>query len=290
MERQKKREGEINEVEARMQSEIENLKQENNTLKREKEAAMQRHVDDQQQHDDDVVREMLTGPFVNLPTPDATNTFGKMSTMLANNMCWQRVSPEIHRQIMEKARQQEERHNRLLESMAKMTEKPAMDTPKELPAVEPQTRGGERVTFCQRVKDIITKAATKNGQSMQSNAKGHERSYTFWIDAEVFCRAMDTLLREDEKMLTDFLDGNIFCTQVGRVCFFIGKVIEMHLINDAKLQLTDLTFAFEDYYQNTRSVRTKLSVKECTPAQKVLMGVFRGLLNRYKSVNKPKIN
>lgn len=279
-----------NEAEARMRSEIENLKQENSHLRSEKEAAMQRHVDDQQQHDDDVVREMLTGPFVDLPTPDATNTFGKMSTMLANNMRWQRVSPEIHRQIMEKARQQEERHNRLLESMAKMTEKPAMDTPKELPAVEPQTLGGERVTFCQRVKDIITKAATKNGQSMQSNAKGHERSYTFWIDAEAFCRAMDTLLREDEKMLTDYLGGSIFCTQVGRVCFFIGKVIEMHLINDAKLQLTDLTFAFEDCYPNTRSVRTKLSVKECTPDQKVLMGVFRGLLNRYKSVNKSKIN
>lgn len=269
-------------LEASLRSQIDGLLQENSDLRSQKEAERQRHIDDQQQHDDEVVKNMLYQPFRDLPTHEATNTFGQMSTLLAGDPCWQRISPEIHRGIMEKSRQREERHDRLMESVAKLAEKPAPEAPREQHVAEPLPQTNGEVTFCQRVKDIITKAATKNGQSMQSHAKGHERTYTFWIDAEAFCKAMDTLLREDEKMLTDFLGGSIFCTQVGRVCFFIGRVIEMHLINDANLQLTDLTFAFEDYYPNTQSVRTKLSAKECTPDQKVLLRVFQGLLNRYK--------
>ena len=93
---------------------------------------------------------------------------------------------------------------------------------------------------------------------------------------------MDELLNEHEKLLKEFLGGTLYSTQVSKVCFFIGRVVDMHLINDNSLQLKDLLFAFEDYYPNILSVKTKLSAKDCTPSQKVLLGIFQGLLRRYR--------
>lgn len=269
-------------LEASLRNQIDGLLLENSDLRSQREAEMQRHIENQQQHDDEVVRNMLLNPFCDLPTSEAAHTFGQMAILLTGDARWQRVSPEIHRGIMEKARLQDSINSKLLEYMGKLMERPTPEAPKEQPmaAVQPQSCG--EVTFCQRVKDIITKAATKNGQRMQSRAKGHERTYTFRIDAEAFCRAMDTLLREDAAMLEEFLGGTLCSTQVGKVCFFIGRVVEMHVINDDNLQLTDLLFAFEDCYPNLQTVKTKLSAKECSPSQKVLLGVFRGLLNRYK--------
>ena len=48
-------------------------------------------------------------------------------------------------------------------------------------------------SFAERVKAIMRKAATKNGQMVASNARGHAREYRFYVDAEAFCKAMDEM-------------------------------------------------------------------------------------------------
>jgi len=153
------------------------------------------------------------------------------------------------------------------------------------PAAQPEqvaAQGAGQVSFAARVKDIVQLAATRNGQRIESHAKGHERSYIFRIDAEAFGKAMDDLLEQHADKLKEFLGGTLDSTQVTKVCFFIGHVVDMHLINDESLQMTDLLFAFEDYYPSLQTVKTKLSVKECSPSQKVLLGTFEGLLRRHK--------
>ena len=69
--------------------------------------------------------------------------------------------------------------------------------------------------------------------------------------------------------------------QVTKVCFFIGHVIRMHVINDSNLQMADVVFAFEDYYDNAQTVKAKLGDKKTTCDQNVLLGTFEGLLRRY---------
>ena len=45
--------------------------------------------------------------------------------------------------------------------------------------------------FTDRVKCIISRAATKNGQRIETSARGHAGAYLFYIDAEAFCKAID---------------------------------------------------------------------------------------------------
>jgi hypothetical protein len=137
-------------------------------------------------------------------------------------------------------------------------------------------------TFVDRVKGIVRKAATKNGQRVESNARGHVGAYIFHIDAEVFCRAMDEMASSYGQDLQAFLGGSLNCVQVTKVCLFIGHVIRMNTINDTSLQMSDILFAFEDYYDNLQTVKAKLGDKKTTSDQNVLLGTFQGLLKKYK--------
>jgi hypothetical protein len=132
------------------------------------------------------------------------------------------------------------------------------------------------------VKGIVRKAATKNGQRVESNARGHVGAYILHIDAEVFCRAMDEMASSYGQDLQAFLGGSLNCVQVTKVCLFIGHVIRMNTINDTSLQMSDILFAFEDYYDNLQTVKAKLGDKKTTSDQNVLLGTFQGLLKRYK--------
>lgn len=138
-------------------------------------------------------------------------------------------------------------------------------------------------SFADRVKSIIRKAAGKNGQRMQTMAKGHAGAYIYYIDADAFCKAMDEMANSYSDRLAEFLGGSLNTVQVTKVCFFIGHVIRMHLINDASLQMSDLLFAFEDYYQNPATVKAKLGDKQSTCDQDLVMGTFEGLLRKYKT-------
>ena len=52
----------------------------------------------------------------------------------------------------------------------------------------------EQETFADRVKAIMCEAATKNGQQIETSAKGHAGVYLYHINAEAFCKAMDEMV------------------------------------------------------------------------------------------------
>ena len=138
-------------------------------------------------------------------------------------------------------------------------------------------------SFAERVKAIMRKAATKNGQTIKSNARGHEREYKFYVDADAFCKAMDEMAAVYADKLKEMLGGTLATVQVTKVCTFIGHVIRMQVINDEKLQAVDLLFAFEGYYDKPQTVQAKLGQKNTTDDQNVVLGTFQGLLKKYKS-------
>ena len=149
-------------------------------------------------------------------------------------------------------------------------------------SVETMENHDRQETFADRVKAIVRKAATKNGQRVESNARGHAGAYIYHIDAEAFCKAMDEMVSSYGQDLQAFLGGSLNCVQVTKVCLFIGHVIRMHVINDINLQMADILFAFEGYYDNLQTVKAKLGDKKTTSDQNVLLGTFQGLLKKYK--------
>lgn len=177
-------------------------------------------------------------------------------------------------------RQQEkeaEEMEREFADFEEVVEEPRTSTsqkPKEAPVMQE--------TFADRVKAIVRKAATKNGQRVESNARGHAGAYIYHIDAEAFCKAMDEMVSSYGQDLQAFLGGSLRCVQVTKVCMFIGHVIRMSTINDTSLQMSDILFAFEDYYDNLQTVKAKLGDKKTTSEQNVLLGTFQGLLKKYK--------
>lgn len=136
-------------------------------------------------------------------------------------------------------------------------------------------------TFADRVKAIMRKAATKNGQRIESNARGNACAYIYNVNADAFCKAMDEMVRLHSEKLKAFLGGTLQCVQVTKVCFWIGNVIRMHVINDVNLQMVDILFAFEGYYDNLQTVNAKLGDKKKTSEQNVILGTFEGLLRKF---------
>ena len=138
-------------------------------------------------------------------------------------------------------------------------------------------------TFADRVKAIMCKAAEKNGQQIESRARGYAGTYIYNINAEAFCKAMDEMVSTYGDSLKELLGGSLNCLQVTKVCFFIGNVVRMHIINDVDLQTVDMLFAFEDYYENLQTVQAKLGDKKTSSEQDLILGTFEGLLRKYKS-------
>jgi hypothetical protein len=138
-------------------------------------------------------------------------------------------------------------------------------------------------SFAERVKAIMRKAATKNGQTIKSNARGHEREYKFYVDADAFGKAMDEMVAVYADKLKEMLGGTLATVQVTKVCAFIGHVIRMQEINDERLQAVDLLFAFEDYYSNLQTVQARLGDRNKSDDQDVALGTFQGLLKKHNS-------
>ena len=157
-------------------------------------------------------------------------------------------------------------------------EVPATKVQPAKPKVQPVTAE----TFADRVKAIMRKAAEKNGQRIESRARGNAGTYIYHVDAEAFCQAMDKLVSMHGEKLKAFLGGTMENVQVTKVCFFIGQTISRQIINDSQLQLADIFFAFEKYYKLS-TVQSRLSVKSCTDEESVLLGTFEGLLRTCKT-------
>ena len=154
--------------------------------------------------------------------------------------------------------------------------------PKEQPKIQNQTSAPAE-SFAERVKAIMRKAATKNGQAIKSNARGHEREYKFYVNADAFCKAMDEMSAVYADKLREMLGGTLATVQVTKVCTFIGHVIRMQEINDERLQAVDLLFAFEGYYSNLQTVQARLGDRNKSDDQDVALGTFQGLLKKHKS-------
>lgn len=157
-------------------------------------------------------------------------------------------------------------------------ESPAIVRPAMKPKVQPVTAE----TFADRVKAIMRKAAEKNGQRIESHARGNAGTYIYNVDAEAFCLAMDKMVSMHGEKLKAYLGGTMENVQVTKVCFFIGQTISRQIINDSQLQLADMFFAFEKYYKLS-TVQSRLSVKSCTDEESVLLGTFEGLLRTCKT-------
>ena len=177
-------------------------------------------------------------------------------------------------------RQQEKEAEEMEREFADFEE--VVDEPRTSTSQKPKEAPVMQETFADRVKAIVRKAATKNGQRVESNARGHAGAYIYHIDAEAFCKAMDEMVSSYGQDLQAFLGGSLRCVQVTKVCMFIGHVIRMSTINDTSLQMSDILFAFEDYYDNLQTVKAKLGDKKTTSDQNVLLGTFQGLLKKYK--------
>ena len=137
-------------------------------------------------------------------------------------------------------------------------------------------------TFFDRVKAIIRLTASKNGQVIKCRAKGHTTFYTYYINAECLCKALDEMVDKEIDRFIEFLGGNIYNVQLSKVCYFIGHVLRMNVINDTTLPMNDILFAFEPYYSKKTSLHSKLCDKTTTPAMNVFMGIFEGLLRRFQ--------
>ena len=151
----------------------------------------------------------------------------------------------------------------------------------EQPTNKPSQPKGE--TFADRVKAIIRKAASRNGQTIESHAKGHPGSYTYYINADCFCQAMDTLQEEEADRLSSYLSGNLESKQASQVCMFIGHTLRMNIINSPDLQIADMVFAFKDYYPNEKTVQSRLSNRTCSNEEQLLFRKFRVILNRFNT-------
>lgn len=157
-------------------------------------------------------------------------------------------------------------------------EEKEVETPKQEP--KPQAVEEENVSFVERVKAIIRKAATKNGQQMVSREKGHVANYTYYINAEVFCMAIDQLASEQADDLLSFLGKDLNNTKILKVCTFIGNVIRMNIINNKDMHISDIIFAFQDYYPNKNTIKSRLSNKLSKSEYQRFFGTVKVILNK----------
>lgn len=154
---------------------------------------------------------------------------------------------------------------------------PATSNGSDMPDVDE-----DQESFVDRVKAIITKAAEKNNKEITSNARGRAYTYHYYINKEKFCNAMDKFAVEKPEMLEKYLGDTLHNVNVGVVAKFIGRVIDMEIINNNLLQRVDILFAFEDYYPNATTVKNKMSDKNLSPDDKLLFGTFEGYLKTAK--------
>jgi len=134
-------------------------------------------------------------------------------------------------------------------------------------------------TFIDRTCAIARKIADNNGKVVDTRAKGRSSSYRLNFNAKAVCEALHNFREEYPEELKEFLGGKYENTQVGRVCMFLGHVIRMEIVNDDRLQMKDILFAFKGYYE-PGTVQTRLSNKTCTDQELHFFRKFRVVLNR----------
>ena len=135
--------------------------------------------------------------------------------------------------------------------------------------------------FVNRVKDIVTRAARKNGETIPANPRGLAGEYTFFVDGGRIAKMMDDLRKNHEAKINEFLCCTSKYDGVMIVAPFIGRLLQMEGLRARDLQLTDLEFAFSPYYTNTASAVKRMSTKLESAEANMLFSLLKGMLKKY---------
>ena len=139
--------------------------------------------------------------------------------------------------------------------------------------------------FVNRVKAIVMEAAKKNGETIKTNTRAWQGEYVFFVDGQRIAKMMDDLRKNHENKINEFISRHFKSNKydgVMTVAPFIGGLLELEEIKARGLQLTDLEFAFEPYYNSASSAVRRLSAKLESDEAKVLYGLLIGFQKRHK--------
>ena len=139
--------------------------------------------------------------------------------------------------------------------------------------------------FVNRVKAIVLEMAKKNGETIPAKPRGQAAEYIFFVDGQRLAKMMDDLRKNHENKINEFISRHFKSNKydgVMTVAPFIGGLLELEEIKARGLQLTDLEFAFEPYYNSASSAVRRLSAKLESDEAKVLYGLLIGFQKRHK--------
>ena len=139
--------------------------------------------------------------------------------------------------------------------------------------------------FVNMVKAIVLEMAKKNGEKIPAKPRGQAAEYVFFVDGQRLAKMMDDLRKNHENKINEFISRHFKSNKydgVMTVAPFIGGLLELEEIKARGLQLTDLEFAFEPYYNSASSAVRRLSAKLESDEAKVLYGLLIGFQKRHK--------
>lgn len=139
--------------------------------------------------------------------------------------------------------------------------------------------------FVNRVKDIVTKAAEKNGQQIDAKPNGWSVPYIYNIDARRICDIMDDLRKNYEHYIANVI--NAYPNPVGTTLIgaFIGRILKIEGLACSKLQYSDLNFALKYFYNDVKDPSKRLSDKfndEVKSEGDLLINTFIGLMKKHQ--------
>ena len=135
--------------------------------------------------------------------------------------------------------------------------------------------------FIDRVEAIFNKAAEKNGETINVNAKGWSGQYRFYVDAKRIVKMLDDLRQNSEQKVKEYLDLFKGCVSVSAVAPFVGEILDIEELRVKELQKSDLKFAFEPFYGMAGMAVSKMSSKVGKTESEMLINTLKGLLKKY---------
>lgn len=118
----------------------------------------------------------------------------------------------------------------------------------EHPESRPQGEDETVENFVDRVKRIMLKAEDRNGEKIEYEDNKHNTcTYEFKVEGKLFGQVMDEVKEKYPELIISYLDGKTGDNAIGvtKVCPFIGRIVDMQIINDSYLRKKDLEPAFQ---------------------------------------------
>lgn len=178
-------------------------------------------------------------------------------------------------------RQQEKEAEEMEREFADFEEVVDETKPKTAPKPEVKPELPPADVFVNRIKDIVKKAAEKNGQTIPAKPRGQVSEYTFFVDGKRIAKMMDDLRKNHETKINDFLGATRKYDGVMIVAPFIGGILKIEELRSRDLQLRDLEFAFAPFYDKPDSAVRRLSEKMDSAEANILFGLLKGMLKKY---------